>query len=1552
MKIFKIFKNRIIKDIFSILFIFLFFFGNIAPLTINAFSINNIERVYPYINETFNFHIPGFIPEFHAEKSPKFQKISQYGILIGIVNVDLDNNELSKIVSRGIFLGMNRDEIINEIKNKLRNKIKTIEYEEFFIKKKINIYEYSIDNNKIIINIDSLYIDKNANPGIAVIFEVYNSTIINEEFILKSKCVNENNENLGKISIDEKNFTLPNSIKLFRNERYRIKYYPNEGYEFDHWEIKNGRLSNRNNESNNVLFVQNNYGEIIAFYRKIGVVATTTTSTSTTSLKTLTTSTSSSSLRTMQTSKTQSLTSIKETKTKSETKTTSTSTITITTITSTITKVDILPPYKSESTSYKSETQTTTVTKTTTTTTSTITSITKQEKNLIDTIGETITSIGNTIVSTGKSILEGKIDIGKTISDGLTNIGKSIIEGINDISKHILHGLGLYEENISFSKTNCITTKTDSQTYKANVTYIGKTSSQTIKVTSTTTKTNITITTSIKTTSSNTITTISNYKYVTTKTLITTTSSSYNIDKHILHSLGYYEKEYKENYNIASTTSIKTTTSSSKIDTTTKISSSTTTKKTISSTSYNIDRHILNNLEYYENNYYNNYGSGKIRSSLLSHPIIYKEFLEKIKKIEENKNNIKHQYIPSYQILKYLVFKIVPIRINLDNNLEDSKIYKINIVINNYDNIDRNFIISIEAIKGGTNGFFLNEKIENLDLEKIEGITKDKLDISIKANEIKEIKSQVFFLPPIDILKECGIINPHSIIYSKKYRISIYTDSKRIFEKEIIVWPSSFLTPFWKGFYKALSENWPSLALSTIALILIGVASGGAGIAAKTASMALFAMFLYSVGMNIMELYYAYIGYDSFNKFIDKRYEIIRNNYGSDIEEYVRKDEEGYINEVRGMYAADSISNFFINIEISDLLKISGIIEVDEEEKGYAAGKIFLAAYTLGTFAIGYVYNSLKNKIINKGGIYYTKEILKAWVTAPLIDALTIFYKYKQIKSLKERGVDISKFNSKIDEFVKKLDEIAIKDKEIGSDVNNIQNYVFDVNTWSMHCEALNNFLKKNVKFSEDMSISEFVNKIKILKSCSEIYYKCLEIVKKAYNGEPNNKVYGKINEEKASRILNIIGEEIKENGINEANKYEIFLKGLSKLGIEKKKITKDLRVLISKSTLENMIKLSLGKDIKVSEGDYLVFRIFTEDKGPNFIIAKINEEKEQYKFGAEGFQEKIGTNEFFIKVEGIIKNPKDWYNNLIKGKFDEIKINDDHIIKILSENEIKIINKKLNLERIIKLKDIDFLFIDQGRFLGIKGEIITEFNEIKLRGTRMAIVTDGDGNIFSEILFEGDHGRKITDIEFGDDVLRFRYKHGVGEEEKSWHLAYYKIKDQDIKIDSSEFYISKKVAERYHKEASQGKGLIGELIAAIIEKIRSGTCKLIEVAGGVSSPEGKADLHIVKINEKIYPEEVKSTGDYTIEDIKTNPEKVNALFNRRFKEAKGQIINDLKNRGFYKKSEYGIVAVIGIPKDAIVTNDGYVKIDVLIAKVYSDGTYDILYKPSWWKPT
>jgi hypothetical protein len=387
------------------------------------------------------------------------------------------------------------------------------------------------------------------------------------------------------------------------------------------------------------------------------------------------------------------------------------------------------------------------------------------------------------------------------------------------------------------------------------------------------------------------------------------------------------------------------------------------------------------------------------------------------------------------------------------------------------------------------------------------------------------------------------------------------------------------------------------------------------------------------------------------------------------------------------------------------------------------------------------------------------------------------------------------------------------------------------------------------------------------------------------------------------------------------------------------------------------MVKNSLSDSAKIDEAKYLVFRIFTEDKGPNFIITKNGEgskEKGRVHFGGVGFRKRIGSDKFYIKLEDVIRNTQDWYNKLIKGKIEEIKIN-DNIIKILSENEIKIINEKTNLEETLKLENLEFNFITQGRFLGIEGDIVKElFDGIKLRGegTRISILTDGDGNMRKEIMFESEsHGHEITDIKLDDNKLIFKY-YDKGEQP---HLVWYryKINSQDIKIDFSgrymNCYISKRIVDDYHNAERNMQGAITEIISAIIEKRRE-SCELIEVIGGVKSREGKADLHIKR--GKFYPGEVKSTGDYTIEEIKTNPGKVKKLFEDYRDRAKDyQVLHKLKNKDFYKDSEYGIIYVIGIPKDAKATNDGYVKIDVLIAKVYKDNPNNpvSLYVPNWW---
>ena len=43
---------------------------------------------------------------------------------------------------------------------------------------------------------------------------------------------------------------------------------------------------------------------------------------------------------------------------------------------------------------------------------------------------------------------------------------------------------------------------------------------------------------------------------------------------------------------------------------------------------------------------------------------------------------------------------------------------------------------------------------------------------------------------------------------------------------------------------------------------------------------------------------------------------------------FVENNEKDYIEKARNLYAIDRVSDFFINIEISDLLKVGGIIEV------------------------------------------------------------------------------------------------------------------------------------------------------------------------------------------------------------------------------------------------------------------------------------------------------------------------------------------------------------------------------------------------------------------------------------------------------------------------------------------------------------------------------------------------------------------------------------------------------------------------------------------------
>jgi hypothetical protein len=134
-RIFKFFENRIIKNIFSIILALFLIFDVIAPqLIINAYS-HQIEskKNYSqrdYMPEKFSFDLPGYGPLYRIEvdmDSPKFNpiKVPEYNpqFLVGIVNVDYDTDSISKEIGKDVFLGMEKYEIINNIKNKHKGRI-------------------------------------------------------------------------------------------------------------------------------------------------------------------------------------------------------------------------------------------------------------------------------------------------------------------------------------------------------------------------------------------------------------------------------------------------------------------------------------------------------------------------------------------------------------------------------------------------------------------------------------------------------------------------------------------------------------------------------------------------------------------------------------------------------------------------------------------------------------------------------------------------------------------------------------------------------------------------------------------------------------------------------------------------------------------------------------------------------------------------------------------------------------------------------------------------------------------------------------------------------------------------------------------------------------------------------------------------------------------------------------------------------------------------------------------------------------------------------------
>ncbi|MEM3630190.1 MAG: hypothetical protein QXY18_02100, partial [Nitrososphaerota archaeon] len=216
--------------IFSIIFIFLLLFDSILPLIkINAYeNIKNIKNSKNY-EDKFVFSIEEKNIEVSIDSQYRFYpiEVEDKSFLIGIVNIDNDNDEISKEISRGVLLGKNKYEIINNIVNKYRNRIWKYNGK--------NAYNYSLNNEIVIIDLDSLEIhSKDVKGGIAVIFKVINYTKIKpiqEGFYFSSKCINDGTSNKGRIFIQEAMYDLPFSLpsnKLKKNEVYRISYEAEE----------------------------------------------------------------------------------------------------------------------------------------------------------------------------------------------------------------------------------------------------------------------------------------------------------------------------------------------------------------------------------------------------------------------------------------------------------------------------------------------------------------------------------------------------------------------------------------------------------------------------------------------------------------------------------------------------------------------------------------------------------------------------------------------------------------------------------------------------------------------------------------------------------------------------------------------------------------------------------------------------------------------------------------------------------------------------------------------------------------------------------------------------------------------------------------------------------------------------------------------------------------------------------------------------------------------------------------------------------------------------
>ncbi|MEM2927970.1 MAG: hypothetical protein QXP60_03265, partial [Nitrososphaerota archaeon] len=157
-----------------------------------------------------------------------------------------------------------------------------------------------------------------------------------------------------------------------------------------------------------------------------------------------------------------------------------------------------------------------------------------------------------------------------------------------------------------------------------------------------------------------------------------------------------------------------------------------------------------------------------LRDSLLSNKNVYKEFLDKIKKIE-NKRQLP---------MLYLVYKVTPLKVEQYPNYKDMIVHKIRPIIKNYDNEGRDCVLSIGKIGNDNNGFFLIKPIVHdgfhvnsfFDERNIEILMKkdefeidNKISFYLKANGVEDKERQIFFLNEESLLSLLPSSRTHSL---------------------------------------------------------------------------------------------------------------------------------------------------------------------------------------------------------------------------------------------------------------------------------------------------------------------------------------------------------------------------------------------------------------------------------------------------------------------------------------------------------------------------------------------------------------------------------------------------------------------------------------------------------------------------------------------------------------------------------------------------------------------------------------------------------------------